>query len=204
LFGQRVLAHHRRSGAGKSSVARGVGQRLSRAAVIDGDFVNGRIVAGRVWALGEPAGEAARQVQLCNQNVCSLAANFADADITPVINWIIPNRAQLDFFLRILSPRRVCLVVLAPPSEVCRRRNAERAPEDQFSFDGHETLLSEMRRGFGDVGWWLDTSSMTLADTINLILVDVATHNAQPGAHITNCCVRSSAQCASSGMTVRN
>jgi adenylylsulfate kinase-like enzyme len=73
-------------GAGKSSVSRLVAARLRRASHLDGDVVNEFIVSGRVWALGEPGDEAARQVRLCNQNLCALAANFADAGFTPVID----------------------------------------------------------------------------------------------------------------------
>ena len=47
-------------GAGKSTVTRLVAQRLPRSARLDGDELNGMIVNGFVWALGEPADEAAR------------------------------------------------------------------------------------------------------------------------------------------------
>jgi hypothetical protein len=36
-------------------------------------------VGGYVWPLGEPAVEAARQVELRNRNLCTLANNFSDA-----------------------------------------------------------------------------------------------------------------------------
>ena len=74
-------------GAGKSTVTRLVATQLPRSARLDGDVLNEMIVSGRVWALGEPADEAARQVALCNRNLCALAANFADAGFTPVIDW---------------------------------------------------------------------------------------------------------------------
>ena len=73
-------------GAGRSTVSRLVAQALSRAALLNGDFVGELVVSGRVWALGEPAEEAARVVRLCNDNPCALAANFADAGFTPVVD----------------------------------------------------------------------------------------------------------------------
>ena len=121
-------------GAGKSTVSRLVADALTHAALIDGDVVNRLMVSGRVWALGEPADEAARQVRLCNRNLCELAANFADAGFTPVIDWIIPDRQQLDQYRQVLGPRCLLVVVLAPSIDVCRYRNTIRNPEDQFFF----------------------------------------------------------------------
>ena len=152
-------------GAGKSSVARAVAQRLQRSALLDGDAINALIVSGFVWALGQPAEEASRQVRLLHANLCALAANFADAAITPVIDAVIPNRDRLDFFLETLAPRRVLLVVLTPSAEVCRARNEVRPPEHQFFFDGYEALTAAMREDFGTIGWWLDSSQMSLEET---------------------------------------
>ncbi|MER5178927.1 AAA family ATPase [Streptomyces sp. NPDC002896] len=156
--------------AGKSTVTRLVAERLLRAARIDGDDLNLMILSGRVWALGEPADEAARQVELCNRNLCTLANNFADAGFTPVIDWIIPTRQQLDFFVTLLAPRPVLFVVLAPGSEVCRYRNTIRDPISRFDFDGYEALDADMKRELGDVGWWFDTSALTPDQTAEQIV----------------------------------
>ena len=42
-------------GAGKSTVSRLVAASLTRSALLDGYFVSGLVVSGRVWALGEPS-----------------------------------------------------------------------------------------------------------------------------------------------------
>ena len=159
-------------GAGKSTVSRLVAGRLARSALLDGDQVNRLVVSGRVGPLGEPADEAARQVRLCNENLCALAAGFADSGFTPVIDWIIPDRAQLDLYLDTLGSRPVLLVVLAPSIDVCRHRNLERDPRDQFFFDDYEKLTAEMRRGFGSVGWWFDTSTLTAEETAARIIAE--------------------------------
>jgi len=161
-------------GAGKSTVSLLVAQALTRSALLNGDQINRLIVSGHVWALGEPAEEAARQVKLCNRNLCELAANFADAGFTPVIDWIVPDRDQLDFYLHTLVPRRVLLIVLAPSIDVCRQRNATRNPDGQFFFDGYKPLKVSMRDGFGNVGWWFDTSDLTPDETARQILKKAA------------------------------
>lgn len=157
-------------GAGKSTVTRLVAERLARSARLDGDEINHMIVNGFVWALGEPADEAARQVELLHRNLCALANNFADAGFTPLIDAMVASREKLDFFLDLLAPRRVLLVVLAPGIEVCRYRNTIRDPRDRFDFDGYDALAADMKREFGDVGWWLDTAALTAEQTADRIV----------------------------------
>jgi adenylylsulfate kinase-like enzyme len=159
-------------GAGKSTATRLVAEMLPRSARLDGDMVSRLVVSGRVWALGEPADEAARQVELCNRNLCTLANNFVDAGFTPVIDWVIPSREQLDFFVALLGPRPVSFVVLAPGIEVCRYRNTIRDPRERFDFDGYEALEADMKRELGDVGWWFDTAALTADETADHILRD--------------------------------
>ncbi|WP_020141761.1 AAA family ATPase [Terracoccus sp. 273MFTsu3.1] len=157
-------------GAGKSTVTRLVAGRLSRAALLEGDTVSRLVVSGRVWALGEPADEADRQTRLTNDNLVALAASFADAGFTPVIDWVVPDRAQLDLYVAGLGDRGLALVVLDPGGDVCRHRNELRDPEEQFDFDGQEALVATMRRGFGEVGWWFDTSALTPEETAEQVL----------------------------------
>jgi hypothetical protein len=109
------------------------------------------------------------QVRLLHANLCALAANFADAEITPLIDAVIADRERLDFFLQTLAPRRVLLVVLTPTAEVCRSRNEGRPPESQFFFDGHEALMAAMREEFGTIGWWFDTSDRSLDETVQQV-----------------------------------
>ncbi|MFJ6071586.1 AAA family ATPase [Streptomyces sp. NPDC093065] len=157
-------------GAGKSTVTRLIAERLPRSARLDGDELNRMIIRGRVWALGEPADEAARQVELCNRNLCMLANNFVDAGFTAVIDWVIPSREQLDFFVALLAPRPVSFVVLAPGIEVCQYRNTIRDPRERFDFDGYEALDADMKRELGDVGWWFDTAVLTADQTVDRII----------------------------------
>jgi len=160
----------RDAGGGEVDSNRLVATQLPRAARLDGDVLNEMIVSGRVWALGEPADEAARQVALCNRNLCALAANFADAGFTPVIDWVIPSREQLDLSTSLLAPRPVLFVVLAPGIEACRYRNTVRDPAERFDFDGYETLDADMKRELGDTGWWFDTSALTPVKTAEKII----------------------------------
>lgn len=171
-------------GAGKSTVTRLVASALTRSALLDGYFISTLVVSGRVWALGEPVDEATRQVALRNDNLCVLATNLADAGFTPIIDTVIPDRAQLDVFRRALQPR-LRLIILDPGTDVCKRRNATRPAIDQFFFDGYAELRASMRAGFGDLGWWFDTSARTVEATVLRVLAEVndrglVTANHQP------------------------
>jgi adenylylsulfate kinase-like enzyme len=157
-------------GAGKSTVSGLVARALSRAALIDAYFVSGLVVSGYVWPLGEPADEAARQVRLLNANLCALSANFAAAGFTPVMDVVVPDGKQLDTFREALGSYRLLLVVLDPGTAVCRHRNELRPAEDQFFFDGYEELRASMRDGFGERGWWFDTSDISATQTAQRIL----------------------------------
>lgn len=161
-------------GAGKSTVSRLAAQRLSRAARVDGDTISEMVLSGRVKFFEEPADEAARQVELTHRNLCSLAANFFDAGFTPLIDWVISRRAELDRFVELLAPRQVLLVVLAPGIDVCRHRNMVRDPEDRFNFDGYSELDAQMRNELGVSGWWFDTSDLSQDETADLLISEAA------------------------------
>ncbi|GAA1878258.1 hypothetical protein GCM10009814_05370 [Lapillicoccus jejuensis] len=156
-------------GAGKSTVARAVAGALSRSALVNGDAVARLVVGGYVWPLGEPADEAARQVRLCNDNLCSLARNLLAAGFTPVIDWIVPDGDQLEVYRAALG-ERLRVVVLDPGADVCVARDRQRAPLEQFAFDGHDALRATMVEGFGGRGWWLDSSHLTAQETAALVL----------------------------------
>ncbi|HZA73960.1 MAG TPA: AAA family ATPase [Propionibacteriaceae bacterium] len=157
-------------GAGKSTVATLGARLLPRAAGAKGDDVNQMILSGRVWFAGEPPEEAARQVELCHRNMCSLAANFVDFGSAVLMDTVVADRAELDFLLTLLAPRPVRLVTLAPGPAVCRQRNGTRARDERWDFDGYDRLDADMRRDFGDVGWWFDTSALTPTETAERVV----------------------------------
>jgi hypothetical protein len=152
-------------GAGKSTVTRLAARLMSRAARVKADDVNEMIISGRVWYAGEPREEAARQVELCDRNLCSLAANFIDFGFTVLMDQIVVDRAELELLVGLLAPRPVRLVTLAPGVSVCERRNATRDANESWVFDGYEQLDADMRRSLGEVGWWFDTSRQTPEET---------------------------------------
>ncbi|MFG3258597.1 AAA family ATPase [Streptomyces sp. NPDC048172] len=160
-------------GAGKSTVAPLVAARHARAARVNGDVLSYMVESGRVGFNGTPSEESRRQVLLCARNMCSLAANFADAGITPVLEHVVADREVLDLMTGLLRPRPVRFVVLAPSPEVCERRNAARAPEERIGYP-IAPLYRAMEEKLGDVGWWLDSSDLTPEETAATIVAHAA------------------------------
>ncbi len=165
-------------GAGKTTITALAARLLPRAAQVGGDAVNMMIRSGFVWFMGKPTEEALRQDELCNRNMCSLANNFIDFGFTVLMDTVLADRNELDLFIALMSPRPVRLVVLEPGIDVCKQRNAMRSPEDQFEFDGYERLEADMKREFGDVAWWLDTSAMTADQTADQLVAELADRTA--------------------------
>jgi predicted kinase len=160
-------------GAGKTTITSLAARLMPRAAQVGGDDVNVMIRSGFVWFMGKPTEEALRQDELCNRNMCSLANNFIDFGFTVLMDTVLADRSELDFFIALMSPRPVRLVVLAPGIEVCKHRNAGREPEAQFDFDGYERLEADMQREFGNIGWWLDTSAITADQTAEKLVSEL-------------------------------
>lgn len=160
-------------GAGKSTVTDLAARLLPKAAQVRGDDMNLMIKSGYVGWMDRPSDEALRQDELCNRNMCALARNFIDVGFTALMDTVLADRPELDFFLALLSPRPVRLVVLAPGIDVCKHRNATRLPEERFDFDGYERLEADMKREFGDVGWWFDTSTLSPDGTAEQLVAEL-------------------------------
>lgn len=157
-------------GAGGSTVSAGLAGALPRAARVAADDVSRMIRSGAVWPLGHPADEAARQVALCHRNIGALTRNFVTAGFDTVVDCVLPDAHHLDHLLGVLPRVPTSLVVLAPGGATCRARNAARPAADRFEFDGPEALDRSMRDGFRDRGWWVDTASQSVDETVQLVV----------------------------------
>jgi adenylate kinase family enzyme len=112
-------------GAGKTTIARRLAERLGNGVHIESDLLQEWIRSGGLWPQEEPAAEADRQLRLRTRNVCLLADSYHDAGFTPVIDDVVIG-ARLQDFLRAVKARPVRLVLLAPSIDVVQARPRSR------------------------------------------------------------------------------
>jgi hypothetical protein len=153
-----------------------VAERLPRAARLDGDVFARMLVSGWASKIDQegnwnPGPEGKRQLQLRTVNVCSAADNFAAAGFTAVMELVVETRQELAFIAGRLRARPLMLVVLCPPLEEARRRNATRLVEERVDFD-FAPLAKNQRRELGGLGWWLDSGELTAEETAELIVAE--------------------------------
>jgi chloramphenicol 3-O-phosphotransferase len=155
-------------GAGKTTVAHALASQFPRSAHVEGDLVGEQfIVNGLVPPEGPPENEAQKQLQLRRRNMCALADSFAEAGFVPVIDDVVVSVPVLDGYIAGLRSRPLLLVQLAPSLDVIRVRDSGRHKQ---VFEMWSHLDAEMRAGMTPYGLWLDTSTMTAAETVDEIL----------------------------------
>jgi tRNA uridine 5-carbamoylmethylation protein Kti12 len=155
-------------GAGKTTVARHLAERLPRSAHVEADAVQAMIVSGRVWPHEAPFEEAMAQLDQRAIHTARLANSFARAGFLPVVDDVLVGPGRLGLYLRHLRPRPVGLVVLAPRLEVALRRDRERGHKRVGDRWAH--LDGELRSRLRGVGFWIDTSTLEVGETVDAVL----------------------------------
>ena len=156
------------SAAGKSTVAQALAARLDPSAHVRGDvfrrfLVNGALVIGP----GAPT-DALDQLRLRYR----LAVHTAEAMVAEGFSVVLQDviiGPMLGEVLDLVTVEPVHLVVLAPSIEAVVQREAARPKTayDRFAIEGFDRLLREEtpRRGL-----WLDTSDLTVEQTVDELL----------------------------------
>lgn len=162
-------------GAGKSSVGRALAERFERGAFVDGDVLWRMVVAGRVDMSADPDDEAAAQLALRYRHGATLCESFVGAGFVAVHAENMYGPPVLDHLRSLRCP--ASLVVLRPRVDVVERRDRERGG---VAYDGwRETGMSRLEavarfdEWLGEtpaVGLWVDSSDMSVADTVDLIV----------------------------------
>jgi len=164
-------------GAGKTTAGRLLAARFERSVFIEGDLLQGWIVSGNVWPGAEPAQESARQIRLNMENQCLLARSFSDAGFTPVIDYVVVTRSDVEIYRRRLAGLSLHLVVLNPGKDVVIAREGDRAKSRRHrevhgrSIGEHFSHLEQpMVEQLADVGLWIDNAWLTPEATVDAIL----------------------------------
>ena len=154
-------------GSGKTSVSKALAERLPRSAHIEVDRVREMVVGGYVAPGQEPLAESNAQLELGARNAALLSDSLMTKGFTPVVDDVI-LRLQLTQYRKTLSRWPLRLVVLAPTIEVALERDQQRVEKHvaaRFSY-----LDEELRAQMRGLGFWLDTSAMDIAETVESII----------------------------------
>ena len=145
-------------GAGNTTTARRLAQRLPRAAHVEADEMQRLIVSGGVWPEArDMSAEAHTQLRLRLHHACLLSRSFADAGIDAVVDDIIIG-SRVDDLLDELSVAPFHLVMLAPAfATIVDRWKAMASPY----VDAWSWMDDELHHRTRRVGLWLDTTDRT-------------------------------------------
>jgi predicted kinase len=151
-------------GAGKSTVAQLLAERLPRAAHVRGDVFRRTIVSGRADMVPAADEEAIAQLQLRYDLAALVADGYAGAGFTAVYQDIVLGEDLARATDRIRT-RPLYVVVLAPRPEVVLGRAETRSKVGGYGAWTVDALDGMLRRS-PRIGLWLDTSDLTAPDTV--------------------------------------
>lgn len=155
-------------GAGKTTVARALAQHFDRAALVEGDLVQHHFTVSGLVSPAEPSPESDRQLELRWKNCADLARNFHRFGFTAVVEHAVSRRRWVDQFFAETDPLPLSLVVLAPAAGIALARDQARADKRVGHLFMH--MDAQLRDELSEVGWWLDTSTLTVDETVRAIL----------------------------------
>ena len=158
--------------AGKSTVAQALAERLPRAVHLRGDLFRRMIVSGRVEVTPDLPAEAMRQLDLRHELAATVAGRYAESGFTVIWQDVIlgPTLARVAELLR---GRSFGVVVLCPSPEAVAAREAGRSKTGYSAWTPAD-LDHGLRADTPRLGLWLDSSALSVGETVDAILARIA------------------------------
>ncbi len=158
--------------AGKSAVAQALAERLPRSVHLRGDVFRRMIVRGRADMDLELSTDAEEQLHLRNRIAATVAALYLEARFNVIYQDIIIGPVLADV-VDALRQHPLYVVVLCPEPAVVAAREAARAKRGYRDARAVEAFDHVLRASTPRVGLWLDTSHLTVAETIDALLANL-------------------------------
>jgi predicted kinase len=169
--------------AGKSTIAQALAERLDRSVHLRGDVFRKMVVNGRAeMGSASPPPEAVRQLRLRYALAAKAADSYAEAGFTVVLQDIIIG-CYLTEMAAAIRHRPLYVVVLAPRADVVQaREDARRLASGKTAYKPGDQSVAQLDAAFRletpRIGLWLDTSQLTVPDTVDEILARFSTEAA--------------------------
>ncbi|MEV0294189.1 AAA family ATPase [Nocardia sp. NPDC050710] len=156
--------------AGKSTVAQALAERLPRSAHVRGDTFRRFVVGGRAEMTAEPTTDALDQLRLRHRLAARTADDYADAGFTTVLQDVFLGEF-LPWTIDRIRTRPLYVVVLAPrPSAIAdREAGRDKTAYGAFTIEGLDAVLRDTTP---HLGLWLDTTDLTVEQTVDRILAE--------------------------------
>jgi predicted kinase len=165
--------------SGKSTVAQALAERLPRSVHLRGDAFRRFIVTGREEMTPAPTPEAVHQLRLRYELGAMTARRYHEAGFNVVYQDIILGE-ELARAVASLDDVSLQVVVLCPAPDVVAEREAARTKTGYGDWSVKE-LDSGFREETPRIGLWLDTSDLTVEQTVDRILAHLDHGDVEPG-----------------------
>ena len=163
--------------SGKSTIAQRVAERLPKSVHLRGDLFRRMIINGQV-DIEPPLSEAAlNQLRLRYTLAAQAADGYCAAGFSVAYQDVILG-AILQDVVAMLKRWPIYVVVLCPSPVIALERDAHRHKQTYQSWTPQE-LDHALRHDTPKLGLWLDTSALTVEETVDAIFAQLDT------AHIT-------------------
>lgn len=155
--------------AGKSTVAQALAERLpGRTVHVHGDQFRRWIVGGRAEMTPDAGPEAVRQLRLRHLLTARTCDTYADAGFGVVAQDVVLGD-ELPRMVTAIRSRPLHVVVLAPRASAVAAREARRGKRAYGPWTV-EALDRSLRTETPRIGLWLDSSELTVAETVEEIV----------------------------------
>lgn len=158
------------SAAGKSTIAQALAERLPKAVHLRGDAFRKMIVTGRAAADADPLPEAfVAQLELRYAIACDAVERYAAAGFQVVYQDVILG-GYLQLIASRLHPLGLAVIVLDAGPEAIAAREAARGKTAYRGDWTPEGMVRGLRETTPRLGLWLDSSNLSVADTVEAIM----------------------------------
>jgi len=154
--------------SGKSTVAEALAKRLDKCVHLRGDLFRRMIVTGREEMRENPSKEALTQLDMRYSIAAMVAIEYYKHGFNVVVQDNYLGKKLL-FFAELLKPYPTFVIVLNPDIRSIAQRERERAKQGYVGFTV-ESLYQAFIEETPRIGLWLDTTHMSVGDTVDEIL----------------------------------
>lgn len=153
------------AGVGKSSISKEIATRNQKSALIEGDEIYHMVCGGYIspWKEGN-------HLKVFWENCIDIISNFLNNGYDVIFNYII-SKEKIEELKETFKDTEIKFVVLMVDEKTIQKRDRMR-PEDCQMKERSIILLNNMKKQNFEKNNILDTSNLTIKETVQIILND--------------------------------